>query len=49
MNFIFALLGIVLLAIYFRLLGRLTWCCDEAILAEDIRLEEAAEAAESRT
>lgn len=49
MNFVFALLGIVLLAIYFRLLGRLTWCCDEAVLAEDIRLEEAAEAAESRT
>jgi hypothetical protein len=49
MNFIFALLGIVLFAIYFRLLGRLTWCCDEAVLAEDIRLEEAAEAAETRT
>ncbi|MEO8493880.1 MAG: hypothetical protein ABI614_02335 [Planctomycetota bacterium] len=48
MNFVVALLAIVLLAVYFRLLGRLTWCCDEAVLAEDIRLEEAAEASEQR-
>ncbi|HRX79273.1 MAG TPA: hypothetical protein P5307_09450 [Pirellulaceae bacterium] len=47
MNFVIALLGIVVFAIYFRLLGRLTWCCDEAVLAEDIRLEEAAEASEN--
>jgi hypothetical protein len=47
MNFIIALFGIVVFAVYFRLLGRLTWCCDEAVLAEDIRLEEAAEAVEN--
>lgn len=49
MNFVVALLEILLFAIYFRLLGRLTWCCDEAVLAEDIRLEEAAEAAQNPT
>lgn len=48
MNFVIALLLIVVFAIYFRLLGRLTWCCDEAVAAEDLRLEEAAEAAEKR-
>ena len=48
MNFVIALLWVVAFAIYFRLLGRLVWCCDEAVLAEDIRLEEAAEAGESR-
>jgi hypothetical protein len=48
MNFIIALLWIVTFAIYFRLLGRLTWCCDEAVLAEDIRLEKAAEAGEQQ-
>ncbi|MDA1049889.1 MAG: hypothetical protein O3C40_05350 [Planctomycetota bacterium] len=48
MNFVVALLLIVLFAIYFRLLGRLTWCCDEAVSAEDIRLEEALEASEKR-
>jgi hypothetical protein len=48
MNFMVALLLILLLAVYFRLLGRLTWCCDEAVLAEEIRLEEAAEANEHR-
>ncbi|MBC8353447.1 MAG: hypothetical protein H8E66_15720 [Planctomycetes bacterium] len=47
MNFILAVLLIVVFALYFRLLGRLTWCCDEAVLAEDIRLEEAAEASEN--
>lgn len=46
MNFVIALLLLVDVAIYFRLLGRLTWCCDEAVLAEDLRLEEAAEASE---
>lgn len=48
MNFIIALVLIVVFSLYFRLLGRLTWCCDEAVLAEDIRLEEAAEAAGER-
>ncbi len=48
MNFAIAEFLIVLFAIYFRLLGRLTWCCDEAISAEDLRLEEALEAAEKR-
>jgi hypothetical protein len=48
MNFVMALLLLVDFAIYFRLLGRLAWCCDEAVLAEDIRLEEAAEASEKR-
>ena len=47
MNFLFAFLLIVVFALYFRLLGRLTWCCDEAVLAEDIRLEEAAKASEN--
>lgn len=45
-NFVVALLSTILLMVYFRLLGRLTWCCEEAVLAEDIRLEEAAEANE---
>ncbi len=40
LNFIVAVLLIVVIAVYFRLLGRLTWCCDEAVLAEHIRLEE---------
>jgi DNA-directed RNA polymerase subunit RPC12/RpoP len=48
MNFAIAVFLIVLCAIYFRLLGRLTWCCDEAISAEDLRLEEAVEASEKR-
>jgi len=46
MNFVIAVFLIVVFAVYFRLLGRLTWCCDEAVSAEDIRLEEAAEAGE---
>ncbi|MCA9123390.1 MAG: hypothetical protein H6822_10915 [Planctomycetaceae bacterium] len=45
MNLLVAVLWIVVVALYFRLLGRLTWCCDEAVLAEDIRLEQTSEAA----
>ncbi|MBI2480769.1 MAG: hypothetical protein HYV60_19725 [Planctomycetia bacterium] len=48
LNFAIAVFLIVLCATYFRLLGRLTWCCDEAISAEDLRLEEAVEASEKR-
>ncbi len=43
LNLIVAVLLTVVMAVYFRLVGRLTWCCDEAVLAEHIRLEEAAE------
>jgi len=48
MNFAIAVFLILLIAIYFRLLGRLTWCCDEAISAEDTRLEEALETSQER-
>lgn len=40
LNLIVAILLVLVIALYFRLVGRLTWCCDEAVLAEQLRLEE---------
>ncbi len=47
LNLLLAALLILLGAIYFRLLGRLTWCCDEAVSAADLKLAEESESRES--